>query len=345
MEKQTPPKERKQRLFFGIAVEQWRSELSKIQHTLKQQLQELARHIVWHSPESLHITLVFLGETDAKLKNEIAQRVQLQLSESSIESFNIKVTKLTLLSGRHIIVAIDAPELNKLYEKLIAATPKNNKLKKERAFYAHLALGKLKDTRVASNVYKVLDGIKLNALQPLSIKEFYLYQSKPHRQYEPLIAYSLSGKIIRESSQMTATLPQTLKWEHFSHDADIGVRGWGKTIEEAFEMTAMALTGVIVEPRNINSQEIVAISCSAPDIEILLVDWLNAIIYQIETRQMLFSQFHVEIKDLQLNAILQGELINRNKHHPAVDVKGATFTELKVQLQNGLWFAQCVIDV
>lgn len=184
----------KQRLFFGIAVDLWRNELSRIQDSIKHQLQKQSRLIVWHPPESLHITLVFLGDTNIKKKIEIEQLIQQSLSEFPVNSIEIKVTKLTLLSGRHIIIAFDAPQLNKLYERLNAAIPKNDKLKKERAYYAHLALGKLKDTHIASDVYKVLDFIKLNSLSPISIQEFYLYQSKPRRQYEPLIAYSLSGK-------------------------------------------------------------------------------------------------------------------------------------------------------
>lgn len=344
MNHQMESREEKQRLFFGIAVNQWVAELSSIQQLLKQQLQKQSHHIAWHPPESLHITLVFLGETNLKKKKEIEQRVQQQLAEFSIKSIEIKVTQLTLLSGRHIIIAFDAPELNKLHEQLNMAIPKNN-MKREKNFYAHLALGKLKDIRIAKHVYTIFERIKLNALHPISIQEFYLYLSKPRRQYQPLIAYSLSGKIIKDFSQFKITESSNKKWEHFSHDADIGVRGWGKTIEEAFEMTAMALTGVIANVKKIDPQESIEISCSAPDIEILLVDWLNAIIFQIETRQMLFSQFYVEINDLQLKATLKGELINREKHYPAVDVKGATFTELKVQQQNGLWIAQCVLDV
>ena len=30
-------------------------------------------------------------------------------------------------------------------------------------------------------------------------------------------------------------------WEHFSHDADVGIRGWGSTLAEAFEQAALAL--------------------------------------------------------------------------------------------------------
>lgn len=134
-------------------------------------------------------------------------------------------------------------------------------------------------------------------------------------------------------------------WEHFSHEADIGVRGIGATVEEAFAMAGMALTAVITDPNLVNPDHEISINCQAPDMEILLVDWLNAIIYEIDVQHMLFSEFNVVIHNLQLQAKLKGEAIDRSKHHPAVDVKGATMTELKVKQENGLWIAQCVIDV
>lgn len=135
------------------------------------------------------------------------------------------------------------------------------------------------------------------------------------------------------------------KWEHFSHAADIGVRGYGPSLEDAFEMGALALTGVVLDPDTVQPLEEVSISCSAPDNEILFADWLNAVIYEMETRNMLFCQFYVEIHDLKLQAIIKGEVIDRMRHKPVVDVKGATYTELKVYQQNGYWTAQCVVDV
>lgn len=135
------------------------------------------------------------------------------------------------------------------------------------------------------------------------------------------------------------------KWEHFSHAADIGVRGYGHSMAEAFEMGALALTGVVLDPNMVRPVEEVSISCSAPDPEILFADWLNAVIYEMETRHMLFSQFQVEIHNLKLHAIIKGEGIDRIRHRPVVDVKGATYTELKVFQQNHYWIAQCVVDV
>ena len=37
------------------------------------------------------------------------------------------------------------------------------------------------------------------------------------------------------------------RWEHFHHESDIGIRGFGSTREKAFEQAALALTAVITE--------------------------------------------------------------------------------------------------
>ncbi|MDH4099591.1 MAG: archease [Nitrospirota bacterium] len=135
-------------------------------------------------------------------------------------------------------------------------------------------------------------------------------------------------------------------WEHYHHQADIGVRGIGASREEAFEQAALALTAVITEPRLVIPREAVNIICEAPDNEYLLVDWLNSIIYEIATRNMLFSRFEVHIENHTLTARLQGERADQARHQPAVEVKGATYTTLSVgQNSDGSWVAQTVVDV
>ncbi len=135
-------------------------------------------------------------------------------------------------------------------------------------------------------------------------------------------------------------------WEHIPHQADIGVRGIGATIEDAFEQAAIGLTAVITDPQTVASKEMIEVACEAPDEELLLVDWLNALIYEIATRKMLFSRFEVHISGGQLQAKAWGEKINIARHQPAVEIKGATCTSLLVQRdQSGAWLAQCVVDV
>jgi len=135
-------------------------------------------------------------------------------------------------------------------------------------------------------------------------------------------------------------------WEHFPHQADIGVRGIGSTKESAFESAAQALTAVITDLGSVAPTQSVSIVCEAPDDELLLVDWLNALVYEMATRRMLFSRFNVRVNDHSLHATAWGESIEVARHQPAVEVKGATYTELSVKRdEEGRWVAQCVVDV
>lgn len=136
------------------------------------------------------------------------------------------------------------------------------------------------------------------------------------------------------------------RWEHFPHEADMGIRGIGRTRDEAFEQAALAMTAVITDPAQVRAVEMVEITRQAPDDELLLVDWLNALVYEMATRKLLFSRFEVHVKDHVLTARAFGEPMNPEKHHMAVEIKGATYTALRVaQESNGEWVAQCVVDV
>lgn len=135
-------------------------------------------------------------------------------------------------------------------------------------------------------------------------------------------------------------------WEHFSHGADIGVRGSGASPEQAFEQAALALTAVVTDPARVTPAGEVTITCEEADLELLFVDWLNAVIYEMLTRGMLFSRYRVTLHDGRLTATAAGETIDRRRHRPAVEPKGATYTELRVARGNdGRWTAQCIIDV
>jgi SHS2 domain-containing protein len=135
-------------------------------------------------------------------------------------------------------------------------------------------------------------------------------------------------------------------WEHFAHGADMGVRGIGSSKAAAFEQAALALTGVITNLPSVHSKIPVTITCEAPADDLLLVDWLNALVYEMATRRMLFGSFAVTIEGSRLHATAWGEAVDRIRHEPAVEVKGATHTALVVERQaDGHWVAQCVVDV
>jgi len=135
-------------------------------------------------------------------------------------------------------------------------------------------------------------------------------------------------------------------WEHFQHDADIGVRGYGPSLASAFEQAALALSAVLVDPNAIKPSDTVEIEVEAPNSDLLLYDWLNAIIYEMGTRDMIFGAYDVSIEGNKLVGRAHGEAVDRERHQPAVEIKGATMTELATgEIRPGEWRAQCVVDV
>ena len=136
------------------------------------------------------------------------------------------------------------------------------------------------------------------------------------------------------------------RWEQFPHGADVGVRGIGETAERAFEQAALALSAVVADVSTITASDTVEVACDAPDLEMLFVSWLNAIVYEMAVRKMLFGKFHVTISGTSLRGTISGERIDPQRHDLTVEVKGATVTALKVARgEDGNWIAQCVVDV
>lgn len=135
-------------------------------------------------------------------------------------------------------------------------------------------------------------------------------------------------------------------WEHFHHQADIGIRGTGSTLERAFEEAAVALTAVICSPGKVRPEQEIEIAAKGDDPELLFFDWISAIIYEMDVRKMLFSRFAVHLEDGRLKASAWGEPADPDRHELAVEVKAATFMQLKViHDADGQMTAQCVVDV
>ena len=109
---------------------------------------------------------------------------------------------------------------------------------------------------------------------------------------------------------------------------------------------AVALVGVITDPALVVAKREIAVECEAADSEVLLVDWLNALVYEMAVRGMIFGRFAVRLEGTRLHGTAWGEEVDVARHEPAVEVKGATYTSLFVsQNPDGWWIAQCVVDV
>ena len=140
-------------------------------------------------------------------------------------------------------------------------------------------------------------------------------------------------------------MPSPPAFETFAHDADVGVRGRGATLGEAFANAGRALTAVVTDPASVREVLSVELACEAGDPELLLFDWLNALVFEMATRRVLFARYEVKVTGAALRARAFGEPVEVARHHPAVEVKGATWTGLRVGREGGAWVAECVVDV
>lgn len=134
--------------------------------------------------------------------------------------------------------------------------------------------------------------------------------------------------------------------ELFPHGADVGVRGIGPSLASAFEQAALALTLAVTDPAGVTLRERIEVTCEAPNDAYLLLDWLNALIYEMAVQRLVFGRFVVSTEGQRLYGQAWGEPVDRSRHKPAVEPKGATLTALKVETRaDGAWVAQCIVDV
>jgi len=139
--------------------------------------------------------------------------------------------------------------------------------------------------------------------------------------------------------------------EQFGHGADVGVRGRGATPGEAFAGAALALEALFArDPASVRAEREETFDCQAPELEGLLVDFLDELIFLFATRRLVFCRFDVVVEEdtpgeFSLRAKAFGERWNPSRHEATVEPKGATFTALRVGREKDGWVAQCVVDV
>jgi len=120
-------------------------------------------------------------------------------------------------------------------------------------------------------------------------------------------------------------------FEILAHTADVGIIAHGADINQAFANAARALFSLITELDNVAEALHRDIEVTAPDIESLLVGWLNELIYLFDTENILFKRFDItRLSHTQLKARNYGEKVDRSKHKLKTGVKAATYHMLKV---------------
>ena len=123
------------------------------------------------------------------------------------------------------------------------------------------------------------------------------------------------------------------KYEYFEATADIGLKAYGKDINQAFENAGLAIFNIISDTSDIFPSDEIEFEITSEDNVSLLYDYLEELLFYHEVEFMLFSQFNVEIGDnFHLRAKIRGEKINWDKHERKTEIKAITFHKMAVEI-------------
>ena len=121
------------------------------------------------------------------------------------------------------------------------------------------------------------------------------------------------------------------RFQLIEHTADTGLIAYGNNLTEAFANAAYGLFSIISELNRVRKVESQTVVVNAEDIESLLFNWMNHLIYIFDVEHLLFKGFDIsEFTEHNLKAICWGERYNPSRHRLKTGVKSATYHMLQV---------------
>jgi len=135
-------------------------------------------------------------------------------------------------------------------------------------------------------------------------------------------------------------------YEVFEHTADLGLRVCAASREELFTEAAQGLFSLIVV--NLDAVKPVDpfdFEILGHDLEYLLFDWLNELLYTYESRRVVLRKFELTFTDTGLLAVGRGEPIDARRHQLDHEVKAITYHGLKIARDGEGYLAEVIVDI
>jgi SHS2 domain-containing protein len=135
-------------------------------------------------------------------------------------------------------------------------------------------------------------------------------------------------------------------YETFEHTADLGLRIRAADLDTLFAEAAQALFSVVVEDlATVQPAQAVEVRLDGDELDLLLFDWLKALLYHFDAEHMLLGKFAVEVQPDSVTATAWGEPLDRSRHVLDHEVKAITYHGLRVERIDGGWEAEVIVDI
>ena len=135
-------------------------------------------------------------------------------------------------------------------------------------------------------------------------------------------------------------------YEVFEHTADLGLRMQARDLNCLFAEAGRALFSVIVANLDeVQPRQPAEYQVKGSELDYLLLDWLNELLFTFETQRILFSEFQVRVDPEGLHAVARGEPVEAQRHRLDHEVKAITYHNLRVAHTDGGWEAEVIVDI
>ncbi len=126
-------------------------------------------------------------------------------------------------------------------------------------------------------------------------------------------------------------------YEFHDHPADIQVHAVGDTLEQAIREAVLAMMTTMTSAENIRSETSRETTLSAPDLEILVVNYLSEYLYYFDAERLLFAdvkispiQYNEKTGEYTISSISYGENFDPQRHEMKTEIKAVTYSFLEV---------------
>jgi SHS2 domain-containing protein len=131
------------------------------------------------------------------------------------------------------------------------------------------------------------------------------------------------------------------RWEEVEHTADLALHVWATDLADLFVTAAQGMAALITDPDTVTPERVYSVALTAPDLEGLLVDWLNELLYLGEREGLVFTRFEgLTVTPPHLEALAWGGVPSERHTY----IKAATFHNLAVRATPAGYETEIVLD-
>ena len=135
-------------------------------------------------------------------------------------------------------------------------------------------------------------------------------------------------------------------WETFEHEADVGLLVRAPDGPALFRQAGLALFALVCDADRVEPRKAYELAGEAGDVEALLVDWLNDLVFLFQGEGVVCCDFaFAEWSEDGYRSRALGEPADPDRHAPRDLVKAATYHGLSVQRLESGWEARVILDV